>query len=279
VKPIIKWVGGKTQLLPALRKYFNKEDMRGHTLYEPFIGGGALTLDLAHESTVLNDLNSELINMYEVVRDYPDELILLLKQYRDMHSETLYYHLRNLDREESFKDFSKVSKAARTIYLNKTCFNGLYRVNSKGYFNSPMGKTASGKTPEIVNEDQIKEISKYLKTVRIENTSFSAAVKDAKQGDFVFFDPPYDQDEDINSTGFVGYQKNGWTRDDTIALKNLCDELTSKGVHVVLTNNDTSYVRELFADYEIEAVDVRRNINRNGSARKGREVIISNKLN
>lgn len=274
MKPVIKWIGGKTQLLKELKEIITPELLEGHTYYEVFTGGGALAFDLQHNKTVMNDLNSELINMYSVIRDEPEELIEELKRFQNSHNAYWYYHVRSLDRYDFFNSISAVVRAARTIYLNKTCFNGLYRVNKKGQFNAPLGKTSSGKTPDIVQEDLIREMSKFLKTVQFYNTDFQNVTMNAKPGDVFFFDPPYDTDEDIKSDGFVGYQKEGWKRSDLVRLKVVCDRLVREGCKVILTNNDTEYVRKLFKDYSIKEVEVKRSVNRDGNNRKGREVII-----
>lgn len=276
MKPVIKWVGGKTQLLKELKEIIIPALKEDSYYYEPFCGGAALALDLEHKNTILNDLNSELINMYKVIRDNSEELIAELKCFQNSHNAEFYYHIRNLDRTDALSKMSDVVKAARTIYLNKTCFNGLYRVNSKGQFNSPIGRTSSGKTPDIVQEDLIREMSKFLKTVQFHNGDYRESLVHAKNGDVVFFDPPYDQDESISSEGFVGYQKEGWARKDLEELKTVCDELSIRGVKVVLTNNDTEFVRELFAGYNFREVEVKRSINRDGNKRKGKELIIYN---
>lgn len=276
MKPVLKWVGGKQGLLKELKQIITPELLEGHTYYEPFCGGAALALDLEHKNTILNDLNSELINMYKVIRDNSEELIAELKCFQNSHNAEFYYHIRNLDRTDALSKMSDVVKAARTIYLNKTCFNGLYRVNSKGQFNSPIGRTSSGKTPDIVQEDLIREMSKFLKTVQFHNGGYKDCLATTKNGDVVFFDPPYDQDESISSEGFVGYQKEGWTRKDLEELKTVCDELSIRGVKVVLTNNDTEFVRKLFTSYNFREVEVKRSINRDGNKRKGKELIIYN---
>ena len=276
MKPVIKWVGGKTQLLKELKEIISPALKEDSYYYEPFCGGAALALDLEHKNTILNDLNSELINMYKVIRDNSEELIAELKRFQNSHNAEFYYHIRNLDRTDALSKMSDVVKAARTIYLNKTCFNGLYRVNSKGQFNSPIGRTSSGKTPDIVQEDLIREMSQYLKTVQFHNEDYKDCLATTKAEDVVFFDPPYDQDESISSEGFVGYQKEGWTRKDLEELKIVCDELSIKGVKVVLTNNDTEFVRKLFTGYNFREVEVKRSINRDGNKRKGKELIIYN---
>ena len=276
MKPVIKWPGGKTQLLKELLPLIKNNLKPGSTFYEPFAGGLAVTLALEHPNTVVNDLNSELINMYKVIRDNPDELIYLLKSFEMLHNETAYYHIRGWDREPDFATMSPLKRAARTIYLNKTCFNGLYRVNSKGYFNSPIGRTSSGKTPDIAQEDLIREMSKFLKSVQFHNGDYKECLAGATAGDVVFLDPPYDTDEAIKSEGFVGYQKEGWTRKDLEELKMICDELSIRGCKIILTNNDTEFVRELFKEYNFREIEVKRSINRDGNKRKGKELVIYN---
>jgi DNA adenine methylase len=276
MKPVIKWVGGKQSVMVHFEDLIKNNLKPGSTFYEPFAGGLAVTLALEHPNTVVNDLNSELINMYKVIRDNPEELIYLLKSYEMLHNETAYYHIRGWDREPDFATMSSLKRAARTIYLNKTCFNGLYRVNSKGYFNSPIGRTSSGKTPDIAQEDLIREMSKFLKSVQFHNGDYKECLAGATAGDVVFLDPPYDTDEAIKSEGFVGYQKEGWTRKDLEELKMICDELSIRGCKIILTNNDTEFVRELFKDYNFREIEVKRSINRDGNKRKGKELIIYN---
>ena len=284
MKPILKWPGGKLQLLNELKKYITPELLEGNRYIEPFIGGGALAFDLEHPNTTIADLNPELTNLYEVIKHFPEELIRELKQHQYMaccedFSEDYYYEVRAWDRDPDYKlKYDPVAKAARTVYLNKTCFNGLYRVNSKGYFNSPIGRSSSGKAPDIVQEEAIRELSKFLQTVDIKTGDYRTIVNDWKPmpGDVIFLDSPYDRDEDIKTDGFVGYQKEGWTRRDLEIMKSECDYWTRLGAKIVVTNNDTQFVRELFSDWEIHSVDVRRSINRNGDNRKGKEVIITN---
>lgn len=274
MKPILKWPGGKTQLLPKLKELITPELLDGHTYYEVFAGGSALAFGLAHPKTVINDLNSELINLYTVIRDEPEELIKCLEEHQMQHCEDWYYFIRGLDKSGDLYHLSKACQAARTIYLNKTCFNGLYRVNSKGYFNVPIGKTSSGKTPDIVQKDLILELSKFLQSVQFYCTDFAEVTYNAKSGDVFYFDPPYDKDEAIKTSGFVSYQKEGWTRNDLTRLKAVCDRLCIEGCKVVISNNDTEFVRELFKDYNFKEVEVKRSINRDGNKRKGKELII-----
>ena len=276
MKPVIKWVGGKQSVMVHFEDLIKNNLKPGSTLYEPFAGGLAVTLALEHPNTVVNDLNSELINMYKIIRDNPEELISELKCFQNSHNTEFYYHVRNLDRTDMLSRMSDVIKAARTIYLNKTCFNGLYRVNSKGQFNSPIGRTSSGKTPDIVQEELIREMSKFLKSVQFHNGDYKECLAGATSGDVVFLDPPYDTDEAIKSEGFVGYQKEGWTRKDLEELKMICDELSIRGCKIILTNNDTEFVRELFKEYNFREIEVKRSINRDGNKRKGKELVIYN---
>ena len=257
-------------LLPLIKNNLKE----GSTFYEPFAGGLAVTLALQYPNTIVNDLNSELINMYRVIKHWPEELITELKCFQNSHNTEFYYHIRNLDRTDILDRMGDVAKAARTIYLNKTCFNGLYRVNSKGQFNSPIGRTSSGKTPDIVQEDLIREMSEYLKTVQFHNGDYKKCLTTAKAGDVVYLDPPYDQDESISTDGFVGYQKEGWTRENLRELKRLCDELVFRGCKVIISNNDTEFVRQLFSGYKFKEIEVKRSINRDGNKRKGKELII-----
>ena len=274
MKPVIKWVGGKGSVLPLFEDLIKPYLKENNTFYEPFAGGLAVSLALQHKNTVVNDLNSELINMYKVIRDNPEELISELKCFQNSHNTEFYYHIRNLDRTDILDKMGDVAKAARTIYLNKTCFNGLYRVNSKGQFNSPIGRTSSGKTPDIVQEDLIREMSEYLKTVHFHCGDYREYLACAKAGDVIYLDPPYDQDESISTEGFVGYQKEGWTRENLKELKQLCDELIFRGCKVIISNNDTEFVRQLFSGYKFKEIEVKRSINRDGNKRKGKELII-----
>ncbi len=272
MEPILKWAGGKRKLIPYIKQHININELDGHTLYEPFIGSGALSFNLLHSNVVINDLNGELINVYNQIKNNPAELVKLLKEHKINNSKEYYYIIRNLDRLPSFSSMSDVQKAARTIYLNRVCYNGLYRVNSKGQFNVPYGRYAH---PEIVFEDKIYEINRYLNNndVKILNCDFAEAVSAAKNGDIIYFDPPYDYEND----GFTSYTKNGFSRDDLKRLKLLCDKLIKKGCRIILSNNDTAFVNELFSspNYSIEHVFASRMINCDSTKRKpAKEVII-----
>ena len=272
MKPIFKWAGGKRKLLPLIKEVIDLNSLKNNTLYEPFVGGGALFLDLENEHVHINDLNSELINAYMQIKNNPLKLIKLLRKFSKKHSREFYYEMRNYDRKKSFNRLSDVTKAARTIYLNRTCYNGLYRVNSKGQFNVPFGKY---KHPDIVLEEKILSLSEYFNKVSavITNYDFETAVASTKENDLIYFDPPYDYD----NNGFTSYTSNGFSKNDLIRLKIVCDELIAKGCKVIISNNDTKFVNELFNDpkYEIKHVVTRWTISCDGKNRKEiKEVII-----
>ena len=275
MKPIIKWCGGKQQLLDKIKERlpvnFNKYPYQKY--YEPFAGGLAVLMDLNPTNFTINDVNPELINTYMMIRDNVEDLILCLT-YLDIEHEAaadpkaFYYKIRS--------DFNwnlgmqRPPQAARFIYLNKHCFNGLYRVNSKGEFNVPFNGKLSGRS---FDPDQLRELSSILKDARILNTDFEVAVQDASTNDFIFLDPPY---APLTATSFTSYTKEGFGYEDHVRLAKVFKELTNRGCYCMLTNHDTPLIRELYKDFRIEVVDVRRSINRNGSDRTGKEVIITN---
>lgn len=275
VNPVLKWAGGKTQLLPEINKRLPKQF---NTYYEPFLGGGALLFSLLPSSAVINDLNSELMNVYKCIK-HDTQFIRLLKEldrHQSLHSKSYYYLIRDIDCSPYYKNWRDYERAARTIYLNKTCFNGLYRVNKKGHFNTPIG---TEKYKKLYDLDNITNMHEYLKNnnVKILCGSYSSAVKDAKAGDFVYFDPPYDyQDGD----GFTSYTTDGFTKENQVELFNLFKELSDKGVYVMLSNNNTDFIRDLYKDYNIDVVHAKRAINHKGDGRGAvEEVIITNYSN
>ena len=270
ISPILKWAGGKRQLLseimPLVPSNFN-------TYYEPFVGAGAVLLNLQPTKAIVNDANTELIIVYEVIRDNPDELITLLKEHDVKHSEEHYYQIRDLDRnEKAFASLNKATKAARTIYLNRTCFNGLYRVNKKGYFNTPMGRNSS---IQIVNEAGIQKISQYLNSANVTflNSDYHFAIETVSAGDFVFLDPPYFP---TNRDSFVRYDMSPFGIEEQHELKKVCDQLTQKGIRFIETNSDCDEIRELYSNYRLIEIDVRRSINAKVDGRRGKELIILN---
>ena len=270
VAPVLKWVGGKRQLLGALAPLIPKR----FTHYcEPFFGGGAVLFALQPNKAIVNDLNHELIGVYEVIRDHVDELIALLKTHEN--SPEYFYELRNLDRDpKSYLSLSKVERASRIIYLNKTCFNGLFRVNRQGEFNAPFGHY---KHPNIVNEPVVRAVSRFFNSCNVTfySEDFSSVLRRLDKGTFVYLDPPYDPLSD--SSNFTGYSSGGFSRADQLRLKECCDELSAKGIKFMLSNSSTDFIRELYSDYNITAVDARRNINVKGDRRGPvRELVVRN---
>jgi DNA adenine methylase len=253
VSPFLKWVGGKRQLMPTIVKLLPQ---KFNNYFEPFIGGGAVLFHNQPEKAVINDFNSELINVYEVIRDQPEALIEDLKIHKN--ESDYFYDLRQLDRSSSFENLSVVNRASRIIYLNKTCFNGLYRVNNSGEFNSPFGRY---KNPNIVNELTIKAVSKYLNDneITILNTDFELAIVSAKKNDFVYFDPPYNPVS--KSSNFTGYVQSGFGEDEQRRLRDLCIDLNEKGVKFLLSNSATPLIIELYKDFDIQFVKANRQIN------------------
>lgn len=268
IRPIVKWAGGKTQLLDRLKDRMPK---KYGSYYEPFIGGAALLLDVQPKKAHINDINSELINTYSQIRDDAPSVKTLLKYLDDNHDgEEYYYKKRDEFNTKIQKKEYDSYMAALFIYLNKHCFNGLYRVNSKGLFNVPYNNKDHGSS---YNDENINALSDYLKNVEIVNGDFESCAKKAKKGDFVFFDSPY---APLNPTSFESYTKEGFSKEDHERLANLFKELDKKGVYCMLTNHNTELINELYKDYNIEVVPVHRNINSKGNSRKGEEVIITN---
>lgn len=274
-KPFLKWAGGKRQLLPELNQYKPTNFSRKNTYYEPFVGAGAFLFELRPQQAVINDKNQELINCYEVVKNSVDELIKELRYHKEKNNQEYYYQIRDLDRQaQPSYPLSSVERAARIIYLNKTCYNGLFRVNSQGQFNVPYGKY---KKPNILDEGTLKSVSDYLNKYQIDilNGDFEEAVKDAKKGDFIYFDPPYDPVSDTAS--FTGYDINGFNQDEQRRLKAVFDELTKKGCKVMLSNSKTNFIMDLYQEYQIKIVKATRNINSKAFKRgKVDEILILN---
>ena len=271
-KPFVKWAGGKRQILDKLIKYV-PEDF--NTYYEPFVGGGALFFELSPKNAVINDSNEELINVFRCIKD-EEKLTKMcneLNHHEANHSEEYYYKIRNIDRDKNkFNRLSDYKRAARTIYLNKACFNGLYRVNSKGEFNVPFGKKLKVNTYEGQN---IGIIHAYLNfnNIKILSIDFEEAVKEATEGDFIYFDPPYDSD----TSTFNSYTEDGFSKDEQIRLSNVFKNLSDRGCYVMLSNHNTVLINELYKDFYIHKITAKRNINSNGKKRgKVEEVIITN---
>lgn len=270
ISPILKWAGGKRQLLPQL---LNLIPADFDCYFEPFLGAGAVFLALEPKKAIVNDTNIELINVYRVIKENPEALIDLLKNYERSHCPQFYYSIRNLDRDiESFSQLSNLNKAARTIYLNRTCYNGLYRVNKSGFFNTPIGHNSS---IQIVNERGIYGISRFLNEsdVSFLMVDYKEALKGVSSSDFVFLDPPY---YPLQQDSFLRYDSSYFGKKQQEELKRVFDELTYNGIKVIETNSDCTEIRDLYCDYNLIEVEVRRNINSIASGRRGKELIILN---
>lgn len=265
--PIIKWAGGKRQLMFELLKNMPKSFNR---YFEPFIGGGALFFELQPENAYISDVNEELTNLYSVIKNNPNDLIEDLKKHEI--SKEYFLQIRSIDRDHKYKKLSDIQRASRFIYLNRTCFNGLYRVNSQGQFNVPFGHY---KNPRIVDEHNLLNCSNLLQKTEIKNTDFSEILNHVKKGDFVYFDPPY---VPLNETSsFTSYTKDGFDIDMQFKLRDVCDELDSMGVKFLLSNSDTPLVNELYENYNIKKVFASRAINANANGRgKITEVLVRN---
>jgi len=268
MKPIVKWVGGKRQLINELKTNMPR---KYNKYIEPFIGGGALFFELSVKNAIINDYNKELINLYEVVRDNPKELIDDVCKHKN--EEEYYYKVRTIDRDkEKFNKLTKVEKASRFLYLNKTGFNGLYRVNSNGECNVPFGKY---KNPIYCEPENIYACSVLLKDTTILNGDFEIVKEYIKKEDFIYFDPPY---VPLNTTSnFTAYTDKGFDDDMQFRLKEFCDYINNTGAYFMLSNSYTDFTLELYKDYEINIVKAKRSINSNGNNRgKIKEILVTN---
>ncbi|MDE6789275.1 MAG: DNA adenine methylase [Ruminococcus sp.] len=273
VSPVLKWAGGKTHLLGQLTSLMPNEEIT--TYCEPFLGGGAMLFSIQPGVAYVNDINAGLMNVYNVIKHFPEALIAELSGYEN--TAEFYYQIRGLDRDaEQFAALSAVKQAARFIYLDKTCFNGLYRENRQGQFNVSYGKY---KNPDFVNAEGIRAVSQYFNAADIYFTSvdFSEVLKTLPAGSFVYLDPPYDPVSE--TANFTGYTRYGFTRYDHIRLKQCCDEMIAKGIKFMLSNSNTNFIRQLYAGYNITEVSARRVINCNGDGRGAvTELVIRNYL-
>lgn len=258
--PVVKWVGGKRQLLERLMPLCPET----YTSYcEPFIGGGAVLFALQPQKAIVNDINSELIGVYRAIKDDVEALIKRLAQFEN--TKEYFYEVRGWDRNaEFYNQLTDIDKAARVIFLNKTCYNGLYRVNSAGEFNTPFGRY---KNPNIVNESTLRAVNEYFNTadVTILNTSYSEAVQGLPENSFVYLDPPYDP---ISVTAsFTGYNAGGFSSEDQIALRDCCRQLDANGIKFMLSNSATEFIQDIYSDFNITIVPAKRAINSVGSKR------------
>ena len=268
--PVVKWVGGKRQLLPQILPLIPK---RMTAYCEPFLGGGAVLFALQPKRALVNDLNQDLITVYRVIKEDADALIEHLSRHEN--TPEYFYRIRDLDRDkEAYAALSDVEKASRLLYLNKTCYNGLFRVNASGAFNSPYGHY---RRPNIVNEQTIRGVSRYFNSCDITFFSgdFAAVLEQVPEGGFVYLDPPYDPVSDTAS--FTGYNRGGFGREEQVRLKECCDALTARGVKFLLSNSATPFIRELYSSYRVSIVQARRAVNSVASRRGAiEEVLVRN---
>lgn len=271
VSPFMKWVGGKRQLMSSIVEYLPK-NIRDYNYFEPFIGGGAVFFHLQPKNAIINDFNMELINVYEVIKNDLSELINDLKKHEN--NADYFYQIRSLDRIEEFKNLTSVQRASRVIFLNKTCFNGLYRVNNAGEFNAPFGRY---KNPNIVNEPTLKAVNKYLNSnnIIIKSGDYADVLAEANERAFVYLDPPYHPISE--NSNFTGYIQGGWDIFDQIRLREECDKLNAKGVKFLLSNSSAPIIKDQYHKYIITTVKANRAINSNGADRgEIDEVLIRN---
>ncbi|HEY9799659.1 MAG TPA: DNA adenine methylase [Leptolyngbyaceae cyanobacterium] len=249
-RPFLKWAGGKSRLIPQYQPYLPKNYQ---TYYEPFLGGGALFFHLRPQKAILTDINFDLITTYCCVRDRVEELIALLQEHKSKHNRDYYYTVRGKTVDD------ELEQAARFIYLNKTCYNGLYRVNSQGKFNVPLGKY---KKPNICQEDLLRAASDLLSTSEIKQADFTEVLNSATSSDdFVFLDPPYHPISDTSY--FTGYSIYRFSEIQQIKLRDTFKELSERGVKVMLSNSDSDFIRSLYSSFNIHTISAARSINSN----------------
>ena len=271
IAPFVKWAGGKRQLLTQIKERMPE---KYNNYFEPFVGGGAVTFALLPENALINDINKALINAYRQICNAPEVFLKAIKKLDNEMWEDgkeYYYFLREHYNDKLLKTEFDVELAALFVFINKHCFNGLYRVNGKGLFNVPYNNSRR----VSVDENLIMEISEYLQSVKIMDGDFEVACKEAKGGDFVFIDSPY---APLNPTSFESYTKEGFDIESHKRLAKLFDELTARGCYCMLTNHNTDLINELYGNkgYRIDIVSVKRMINSDASNRVGEEVIICN---
>ena len=268
----VKWAGGKSQLISQLKPLLPKKVNR---YFEPFVGGGAMFFYLAQNYSIsyvmLSDINLELINVYRVIRDDVKNLIMLLRKHAKKHRVTpkaYYYNIRS----QEMKDASHIERAARFVYLNKTCYNGLYRVNAKNKFNVPIG---SSENPAILQEDKLIRCSKLLENASLKLMSFDKISNYAEYGNFVYLDPPYYPA--IKGKNFTSYQKNKFMEEEHKKLFEVFKKLDAKGALCMLSNSNTKFIKDLYKEYNQTIVKSRRMINCNGNGRgETEELVIDN---
>lgn len=248
--PLLKWAGGKRKLVKSIIAHTGKEF---NSYIEPFVGGGAMLLYLQPEHAICSDTNEELINFYRVVQNDVDGLIEEIESnYIPNHNQEFFYKIRRLDRDVcSFNRMTSTQRAARFVYLNKTCYNGLWRVNRQGFNNVPWGRHVA---LNIWNKTNLMNVHNYLSSndVCFFHSDYKAVSRLAGEGDFVYFDPPYDAEE---QNGFVDYCKKGFNRENQIELRDICNELVDIGAKVAVSNADTQFIRDIFTDERYRLFD------------------------
>ncbi|APJ38113.1 DNA adenine methylase [Mycoplasmopsis pullorum] len=268
IKPFVKWVGGKTQLIEEIKKRLPKKIKN---YFEPFLGGGAVLFNLQPKKAYVNDINAVLINAFNVIKTNPNHLIENLKELDEKEcTKEFFYEKREQFNKKIIANEFDIELASLFVFLNKKCFNGIYRVNSKGLFNVPFNNKTKVRS---YDKENILKISNYLQNVEISNLDFEESLKQAQKGDFIFIDSPY---VPLNSNTFESYTKEGFNLESHIRLSKVFKTLDEKGCFVMLTNHNTDLIRDLYSEYNIETVNVKRNVNSDGKNRKGFEVIITN---
>lgn len=264
-RPFVKWAGGKSQLLSSMSKLFPPTN-HVNRYFEPFLGGGAVFFNLQHPKSYLSDTNKNLVEVYEVVKGNVEDLIHALKKHKNQRD--YFYEVRS----QNPAVLSPIERAARFIYLNKTCFNGLYRENSKGEFNVPFGKY---KNPTICDEEGLRSASLALRGATISRSEFRSVLLKAKVADFIYFDPPY---QPLNKTSsFTSYTAGGFGEDEQRELANVYRELSDRGCFVMLSNSDTPLIRELYKGFYINEIQASRAINSKADGRgKITELLVIN---
>ena len=275
LNPFIKWVGGKRRIAKNILSQI------GHisdncTFYEPFLGSGAILLALHPHNAVCSDMNDELINLYCVVKTSVNKLIEELKIHEQRHCNEYYYYVRGLDRDPNYSKSNtpkrRIERAARFLYLNKTCYNGLWRVNSRGQNNVPIGKYSN---PLIVPEKELLEASSYFRkhNIKFFKRDYGKIINEVKTGDIVYFDPPYDVEE--GQSQFIEYTKSGFGQQSQIELKDLCDRLVERGINVFVSNSNTKFIRQIYngteedrIKYSIIDIPIKRLVGAKAESRK-----------
>lgn len=269
IKPFLKWAGGKRALIPVLQQYL-PENVQDLTYYEPFLGGGSMLFHLKPKKAFVNDINCNLITTYQQIKDNPEELIAKLKNMKN--DKDFFYDVRFAFNYDDKLD--PVTRAAYMIYLNMTCFNGLYRLNKKGLFNTPFGKYTN---PTICNEETLRDDSEFFNSSNIVFScgSYKDLLKGIKEDSFVYFDPPY---YPINEEkkNFTSYSSQEFLKNEQIELRDTCDELNAKGIKFMLSNSNSDFIKEIYEGYTIREVDFKHRISVNPETRQVKELIVTN---